>query len=76
MKIIWSGRTHDPVRYGRFEGKVVAEIHTLGTHTHVNRNNDIYSVTVLGKQLAQRYRYVDEAKRAAVAKLRSSLRRT
>lgn len=36
----------------------------------------LYFVTVLGRQLTQRYRYVDEAKRAAVAHLRSSLRRT
>lgn len=64
MKVVWEGKTHDPVRYGRVNGRVVIEIHTLGTHRHIGRNDDVYSVKVLGKTLPQSYRYIVDAKRA------------
>lgn len=71
MRIRWSGSTHDPVRYGRLDGEVVAQIYTLATHTHLRRNSDVYAVSVRGNELTERYRYVDEAKRAVLEHISS-----
>ena len=65
MSISWEGKTHDPVRYGRVGGEVVAEIVTRGTHRPSKPASDVYSVRVLGTELPQRFQYVDEAKQAA-----------
>ncbi|KRD49033.1 hypothetical protein ASE60_21015 [Ensifer sp. Root278] len=76
MAIEWEKGRHAKVRRGRVGNEIVAEVHTLGTHKHTKINNDVYSVTVLARELSKRFRGVDEAKAAAEVEYNNLINRS
>lgn len=70
-KISWAPHGHKTVSYGLVDNKRLAIIRKFENHN--SRNNEVYEVEVAGRVLANRYRYIRDARQAAEAALANTL---
>ncbi|MCB1356099.1 MAG: hypothetical protein KDK53_06225 [Maritimibacter sp.] len=59
----WTRGTHGDPRHLMRAGEIVASVYRLETHR--SDNDGVWSVVVLGRELPETYRHIDDARRAA-----------